>query len=416
MRENIQDKLDEIEAASAADVKQNATQVLTKGVEQSIVEIKNEISSIDSAVNSLHTEIHGYEDNKMNAATVVEHKANIARQFEIINEELKLLIQAKLALPQESTDADYSDQMIRDKYAAMSLKWKNKLNNLYMVLARKALNSEVIEPKLTACHADLNTSLETFVQKRELVHLEKTKPPRFDGTELEFPEFRRKWLAQVNKASLPEESELDKLREAVPRQAKDMLYGVTSLTEAQKILTHRYGNPDLISKKLKDQLKNVVCEGSNDPEKLMDLRIKVKNVVTRLETMELSADLTHDREFLSAVYNAMPQRYKTKWLDLTKSKDKWADMISFLDSSYEKAIEELSLLSSISSNSKKVKPCGISADSSGNSSSDKDRYEKAKNAAGKCPICKEFHTFKRNIGRDSGKLWPSDRFVSCRKF
>ena len=244
----------------------------------------------------------------------------------------------------------------------------------------------------------------------------KTKPPRFDGTELEFPEFRRKWLAQVNKASLPEESELDKLREAVPRQAKDMLYGVTSLTEAWKILTHRYGNPDLISKKLKDQLKNVVCEGFNDPEKLMDLRIKVKNVVTRLETMELSADLTHDREFLSAVYNAMPQRYKTKWLDLTKSKDKWADMISFLDSSYEKAIEELSLLSSISSNSKKVKPCGVSADSSGNSSSDKDRYEKAKNAAGKCPICKEFHTFKRNIGRDSGKLWPSDRFVSCRKF
>ena len=169
MRENIQDKLDEIEAASAADVKQNGTQVLTKGVEQSIVEIKNEISSIDSAVNSLHTEIHGYEDNKMNAATVVEHKANIARQFEIINEDLKLLIQAKLALPQESTDAEYSDQMIRDKYAAMSLKWKNKLNNLYMVLARKALNSEVIEPKLAASHADMDTSLETFVQKRELV-------------------------------------------------------------------------------------------------------------------------------------------------------------------------------------------------------------------------------------------------------
>lgn len=290
MRENIQDKLDEIEAASAADVKQNATQVLTKGVEQSIVEIKNEISSIDSAVNSLHTEIHGYEDNKMNAATVVEHKANIARQFKIINEDLKLLIQAKLALPQESTDAEYSDQMIRDKYAAMSLKWKNKLNNLYMVLARKALNSEVIEPKLAVSHVDMDTSLETLVQKCELVHLDKIKPPRFNGTELEFPEFRRKWLAQVNKASLPEESELDKLREAVPRQAKDMLYGVTSLTEAWKILTHRYGNPDLISKKLKDQLKNVVCEGSNDPEKLMDLRIKVKNVVTRLETMELSAD------------------------------------------------------------------------------------------------------------------------------
>ena len=60
-----------------------------------------------------------------------------------------------------------------------------------------------------------------------------------------------------------------------------MLYGVTTLEEAWKILGHRFGNKDLISKKLKEQLKNIACEGKNDPERLMDLKIKVRNIVNR---------------------------------------------------------------------------------------------------------------------------------------
>ena len=101
----------------------------------------------------------------------------------------------------------------------------------------------------------------------------------------------------------------------MPKQARDMLYGVNLLDDAWKILDHRYGNKDVISRKLKDQLKNIVCEGSNEPEKFMDLKIKFKNIVTRLETMALQSDLKYDREFLSAVYNALPQRYRVKWLD-----------------------------------------------------------------------------------------------------
>ena len=44
---------------------------------------------------------------------------------------------------------------------------------------------------------------------------------------------------------------------------------------------------------------------------------------------------------------------------------------------------------------------------------EKELRKKAKEKCGKCPICKERHTFTRN--RD-GKEWPSDRFISCAKF
>ena len=81
------------------------------------------------------------------------------------------------------------------------------------------------------------------------VYLEKSKPPKFSGEDLDFPEFKRKWLSQVNKANLPEETELDKLRDNIPKDAKDQLYGVVKLDEAWNILTKRFGDKQLISKK-----------------------------------------------------------------------------------------------------------------------------------------------------------------------
>ena len=44
---------------------------------------------------------------------------------------------------------------------------------------------------------------------KEQVYLEKSKPPKFNGDETEFPEFKRKWESIVSKARLPEESEVD---------------------------------------------------------------------------------------------------------------------------------------------------------------------------------------------------------------
>ena len=327
------------------------------------MDIKTEIKPLENAVTSLETEVLSYNDGEMPTTVASEHKINIGRILDLINKDFKSVVYAKLEFNGESADREFSDEKIRVMYSLLSIKWKDKLNNLYILIAKKTKPSiELNDSKITVPAADYSPATSDVTTShflREQVHLEKTKPPKFDGPELEFPGFKRKWLSQVSKAGLPAESELDKLRDAVPKQARDMLYGVNLLDDAWKILDHRYGNKDVISRKLKDQLKNIVCEGSNEPEKFMDLKIKVKNIVTRLETMGLQSELKYDREFLSAVYNALPQRYRVKWLDLVKTEDKWSDMLKFLEDTYDKALEEISLLSTINGGGKKVRSFAI---------------------------------------------------------
>ena len=59
--------------------------------------------------------------------------------------------------------------------------------------------------------------------KSEAIYLKKTDPPSFSGREEDYPEFYRKWAAIVSPARLPEEAEIDRLREAIPKEAEEML-------------------------------------------------------------------------------------------------------------------------------------------------------------------------------------------------
>ena len=80
----------------------------------------------------------------------------------------------------------------------------------------------------------------------------------------------------------------------------------------------------------------------------MDLKIKVQNIVTRLESMKLQSSLEHDPEFLAAIYSALPERYKVDWLNVANTENQWNDMTTFLDETYERALKELTLLSHVS--------------------------------------------------------------------
>ena len=96
---------------------------------------------------------------------------------------------------------------------------------------------------------------------------------------------------------------------------------MTKLVEAWDILTKRYGDEMVISQKLKNQLKTIKCTGKSDPEMVINLEIKVRNIVTRLESLGKGEALTHDSEFLSAVYCALPDRHKLRLLECPKTKD-----------------------------------------------------------------------------------------------
>ena len=127
-----------------------------------------------------------------------------------------------------------------------------------MMLVKKSVASEVVEEKSWMRDTASGTSTASSgVKPREQVFLEKTKPPKFDGDDCEFPEFRRKWTSLVTNANFPEETEIDKLRDSIPKEAKAMLYGVTKLSEAWDILAKRYGDEMVIGQKLKNQLKSI---------------------------------------------------------------------------------------------------------------------------------------------------------------
>ena len=104
---------------------------------------------------------------------------------------------------------------------------------------------------------------------------------------MEFAEFARKRKAQVHTSNLPEESELDRLRESIPAQASKSLYGESNMTGAWKVLECLYGDKDLNANKLKAQLKSIKGRGKSDYDVVIDLVTDVGNIVLRLKAIEM---------------------------------------------------------------------------------------------------------------------------------
>ena len=149
--------------------------------------------------------------------------------------------------------------------------------------------------------------------------------------------FFRMWNAIVGPANLPQEAEIDRLRDALPVNVVDMLVGVTQVTKAWDILNKRFGDKELIATKLKVELKNISISESLDYEKVIAVAIKVRSLVSRLEAVKASDALKYDGEFLSAVFFQLPERQKCRWLEFKKDgyEDKWSGMLAFLDVSFE---------------------------------------------------------------------------------
>lgn len=300
---------------------------------------------------------------------------------------------------------------------------KTRLYELVQLIAEKTSFSQAAHPGRPAA------------PRGESIHLKKVDPPKFSGEEVEFPEFHRKWLAVVGPANLPDEAEVDRLRDALPKDTREMLTGVTKVSKAWDILNKRFGDKDLIATKLKNELKGLTLKEKADHEKIIALSIKIRSLVTRLESLQASNALKYDGEFVSAVYFQLPDRQKSKWLDFDKSlhPDKWSAMLAFLDDAYEKAVQEKLLLASYTPSApavKKVATAGFLAatveeggegavggggDGSGTSKKEqaKQKLEQVRKKVGKCPVCKQEHTFK---SKWRPIPWPSDRFIQCKKF
>ena len=135
-----------------------------------------------------------------------------------------------------------------------------------------------------------------LVRKKNKLFLKKIEPPKFKGDPVEFADFKRKWKSQVSTANLPTEAELDRLRDSIPKQGSKALYGEKDMTKAWKILDNLYGDKDLISSILKNQLKNIKPTGKHDYEIVIDLVTDVNNIILRLTALGMESVLAVDGE------------------------------------------------------------------------------------------------------------------------
>ena len=405
LTESVEEQIDKLEESEAPPVEKKL-EVPAEKPEHLETEVDSERSSLEQSILSFVEEVNNEEELTMTTASAMEGFA----------EKLKNRLEQLRFKSRQVEDG------LRTKVNDFCNTETAKIDSVLLMICKKIPDTPA---PVTSSSQVPSTS------GREQVHLEKSKPPKFQGDETDYPEFKRKWESIVAKANLPEESEVDKLRDSIPRDAADQLYGVTKKSKAWEILDKRFGDPKIISMKLKSQLKSIQSEGKSDPDRVIFLAIKVRTIVTKLEALNMSGALEHDSEFLSAVYCALPDKHQTRWLDYTKTSNHWQDMMKFLERAYDQATEELALLTTYKADAKKkvkvedVKPptktfaANVKKQDDGDTL-EKDNGESAKDKArkrseefcGKCPLCSKSHTWTRK----SGDKWPSDRFLSCKKF
>ena len=236
-----------------------------------IRKIKLEIQQVETSLKDTFTRLS--ESKELNFSQAQMYNELKLELMNVIDTKIPNLYKSLLAVagPNEKNEVDNLDKLV----IKFEEKQKPKLYELVHLIADKIK------------HVAPNASDVSRVSERaEVVHLKKIDPPSSSGKEEDFPEFRRKWLAIVGPAKLPAEAEIDRLREALPLNARDMLTGIVTVSNAWEILKKRFGDEDLIAIKLKNELKSLIINCKQDHERVISLVIKVRSLVTRLEQLK----------------------------------------------------------------------------------------------------------------------------------
>ena len=87
--------------------------------------------------------------------------------------------------------------------------------------------------------------------------------------------------------------------------------GISKVSKAWETLIQRFGDKELISTKLKAELKGLTFSEDLHHEKMISFYIKVRSLVLRLETLGAFESLKHYGEFVSAIYFHLPEQQKS---------------------------------------------------------------------------------------------------------
>ena len=171
--------------------------------------------------------------------------------------------------------------------------------------------------------------------------LKKRDPPSFSGSVLDFPLFKKNWAIEVSQGGLPELVELNYLKTAVPSSAKDRLYEVETLKEAWSILNKIYGKEFGLRNKLKQEFLAINISSKTSPAIEIEIYQKVHKLASRIKAAQAQNLLETDFEYISLVYQFLPESQKEKWISITSSNNSnptWDSFYTFLEEVYERAL------------------------------------------------------------------------------
>ena len=400
-----------------------------------LAQIEAETEAIKVAITKLEADVKGVTSGTLTSSRAMSMKACVKE----LNDRMNFGLQSSVmqCFPLIQKDEAELKNTLHIQFLTTN---RSKLRDIVEVIEERV---EVVKvAPLRATGGTVSESKPDFKQ----TYLKKCDPPKFDGEEVLYPDFKRKWIANVSAANLTAESELDRLRDNVPDKASKMLFGEETMGAAWSILDKMYGNKTIIASKLKNQLKSIKSVGKEDYDIVINLAIDVKTIEKRLKELNLEKMLKYDDEYLSAVFKALPSNERVRWLEFDKSnyEFQWDAMMVYLDKEREKSTDTKILISCYEDQSEeklycrkcsgsghKKSYCPVKSNAvranrvdSDDSSDDEDAAKSKKareeehrkrnrDMCGKCSICQKRHTFTKK--RD-GKEWPSDRFISCPQF
>jgi len=185
--------------------------------------------------------------------------------------------------------------------------------------------------------------------------IKKRDPPSFNGSVLDYPLFKKNWSIEVSPGGLPELIELNLLKDSVPNIAKDRLYEIENLAEAWSILDKVYGKEFDLRNKLKHEFLSIKISARVSPLIEIEIYQKVHKIASRIKAAKAQNLLESDFDYISLVYQLLPESQKEKWVNYASSNPTWDSFYKFLEDVYEKALLKKQINDSCKQNSGKDK-------------------------------------------------------------
>ncbi len=185
------------------------------------------------------------------------------------------------------------------------------------------------------------------------VWYKKRDPPSFSGSVLDYPLFKKNWSIEVSPGGLPDLIELNHLKDSVPATAKDRLYEVGSMSEAWSILDKVYGKEFDLRNKLKYEFLSIKISAKVSPLIEIEIFQKVHKIASRIKAAKAQSLLENDFEYISLVYQLLPENQKERWVNYASSNPTWNSFYKFLEDVYEKALLKKQINESCEQNSGK---------------------------------------------------------------